>query len=73
VAGQSDRSWFAVNLFSDAVSQLSPVDHLTLPPAQTAAAAAQASHRGFLGLWPWIALLGLGLVVAEWLAFHRGL
>jgi hypothetical protein len=69
---QTDRSWFAVNLFSDATSQLAPVDHLTLPPAQTTSAA-QASHRGFLGVWPWIALIGLALVVAEWLAFHRGL
>jgi hypothetical protein len=72
VAGRVDRSWFAVNLFSDAASQLSPVDHLTLPPIQ-GAAATQAPHRGFLEIWPWIALLGLVLVVAEWLAFHRGL
>lgn len=72
VGGQVDRSWFAVNLFSDATSQLTPVDHLTLPPAQTTAPT-QSSHRGFLQVWPWIAMLGLGLVVAEWLAFHRGL
>jgi VWA domain-containing protein/aerotolerance regulator-like protein len=72
VASRSDRSWFAVNLFSDATSQLTPVAHLTLPPAQ-ASPGAQASHRGFLQVWPWIALLGLVLVVAEWLAFHRGL
>jgi Ca-activated chloride channel homolog len=72
VAGKTDRSWFAVNLFSDATSQLTPVDHLTLPPVQ-AAAGTQASHRGFLQVWPWIAVLGLVLVVAEWLAFHRGL
>jgi Ca-activated chloride channel homolog len=72
VAGVVDRSWFAVNLFSDATSQLTPVDHLTLPPAQ-GSPSTQASHRGFLQVWPWIALLGLVLVLAEWLAFHRGL
>jgi len=72
VAGATDRSWFAVNLFSDAASQLTPVDHLTLPP-QEATAPVAASHHGFLQIWPWIALLGLVLVVAEWLAFHRGL
>jgi len=24
-------------------------------------------------IWPWIALIALGIVVIEWLAFHRGL
>ena len=72
VGGSSQRSWFAVNLFSDTTSQLTPVDHLTLPPLQ-GSGASQAAHRGLLQVWPWIALLGLVLVVAEWLAFHRGL
>jgi hypothetical protein len=71
VAGNIHRSWFSVNLFSDATSQLAPVDHLTLPPSKIPAEA-QSSHRGFLQIWPWIALLGLALVLAEWLAFHRG-
>jgi VWA domain-containing protein/aerotolerance regulator-like protein len=72
VAQKTDRSWFAVNLFSDAASQLSPVGHLTLPPSKVAAAV-QTEHRGFLQVWPWIALLGMVLLLAEWLAFHRGL
>jgi hypothetical protein len=72
VAAKTDRSWFAVNLFSDAASQLSPVGHLTLPPAKVAAAV-QTEHRGFLQVWPLIALLGMVLLLAEWLAFHRGL
>lgn len=72
VAGKVDRAWFAVNLFSEATSQLAPVDRLALPPAR-AFPASQSSHRGFLQVWPWIALLALLLVVAEWLAFHRGL
>src|SRR5207245_2040759 len=62
VAGKVDRSWFAVNLFSDATSQLSPVDHLTLPPARTTAAI-ETSHHGFLAIWPLIAVLALGLVL----------
>jgi hypothetical protein len=72
VTGKVDRSWFSVNLFSDATSQLAPIDRLTLPPAHVPAAA-QSAHRGLLAIWPWIALLGLGLLLAEWLAFHRGL
>jgi len=70
--GNTDRSWFSVNLFSDAASQLAPVDRLALPPAK-AFPSPQTTHHGFLGIWPWIALLALVLVVAEWLAFHRGL
>ncbi|HSS62726.1 MAG TPA: VWA domain-containing protein [Candidatus Limnocylindrales bacterium] len=72
VAGRLDRSWFAVNLFSDATSQLSPIDNLTLPPAQLVGVAV-APHQGFLQIWPLIAILALVLVLAEWLAFHRGL
>jgi hypothetical protein len=72
VAGNVDRSWFAVNLFSDSTSQLSPLDHLTLPPTKTAGAI-ETAHHGFLAIWPLIAALGLVLVLAEWLAFHRGL
>ncbi|HEY0829754.1 MAG TPA: VWA domain-containing protein [Candidatus Dormibacteraeota bacterium] len=71
-SGKVDRSWFAVNLFSDSTSQLSPLDHLTLPPTKTAAAI-ETAHHGFLAIWPLIAALGLVLVLAEWLAFHRGL
>lgn len=71
-AGKIDRSWFTVNLFSDSVSQLKPVDRLTLPPALDTAAA-RAAHRGFTEIWPWVALIALALISAEWLAFHRGL
>jgi hypothetical protein len=72
VSGKTDRSWFSVNLLSEGTSQLAPVDHVTLPPSKISAEPA-SSHHGFLQIWPWIALLGLGLMLAEWLAFHRGL
>ena len=72
VAGKVDRSWFAVTLFSENASQLKPIDRLTLPPSRSAAAA-HVTHRGFIEFWPWIVLAALGLVVVEWLAFHRGL
>jgi hypothetical protein len=69
--GQVQRSWFAVNLFSESVSHLQPVDRVVLPP--TRIVGGQVTHRGLLDLWPWLALIGLGLLVAEWVAFHRGL
>jgi hypothetical protein len=72
ITGKTDRSWFAVNLFSETTSQLKPVAQLTLPPTRNAAAA-PSTHRGFIQVWPWIALAALVLVIAEWLAFHRGL
>jgi Ca-activated chloride channel homolog len=71
IAGKVQRSWFSVNLFSDPVSQLKPPDRLTLPPTRTSTV--QATHRGQLEIWPWIALAALALVTAEWLAFHRGI
>ena len=71
VSGKVERSWFSVNLFSDTISQLKPPDRLTLPPTRTATV--PATHRGQLEIWPWIALAALGIVAAEWLAFHRGL
>jgi hypothetical protein len=72
VSGNVDRSWFTVNLFSEQISQLKPADRLTLPPVNTTATT-HALHRGQLEIWPWIALVALGIVVVEWLAFHRGL
>lgn len=72
VAGEVHRSWFAVNLFDDATSQLAPIVRLTLPPAHVSGVKS-APHRGLNQIWPLIALLGMVLVVAEWLAFHRGL
>jgi hypothetical protein len=72
VAGSTDRSWFTVNLFSEQISQLKPIERLTLPPSNNTMAA-HVVHRGQLEIWPWIALVALAVVVTEWLAFHRGL
>jgi hypothetical protein len=71
VGGKLLTSWFSVNLFTDSISQLKPPDRLTLPPTHTRAL--QATHPGQLEIWPWIALAALGIIAAEWLAFHRGL
>jgi Ca-activated chloride channel family protein len=71
IAGTVQRSWFSVNLFSDTISQLKPPNRLTLPPTHTTAVT--TTHPGQLEIWPWIALAALGIVAAEWLAFHRGL
>jgi hypothetical protein len=72
VSGKVEKSWFTVNLFSEQVSQLKPVERLTLPPSNSTVAT-HIARRGQLEVWPWIALVALVLVVIEWLAFHRGL
>ena len=72
VSGKIDRSWFVVNLFSDSTSKVKPVDRLTLPPTRSVVGV-PSSRPGQIVIWPWIALVGLAIVVAEWLAFHRGL
>ena len=72
VSGKTDKSWFTVNLFSEQISQLKPADRLTLPPLNSTVNV-HTVHRGLLEIWPWIALAALGLVVLEWMAFHRGL
>jgi hypothetical protein len=72
VAGKTHTSWFTVNLFSEQISQLKPADRLTLPPINSTIAVSSV-HHGQLEIWLWIALGALGLVVLEWLAFHRGL
>ncbi len=71
ISGAIQRSWFSVNLFSDAISRLNPPDRLTLPPTHITSAV--TTHPGQLEIWPWVALAALGIVAAEWLAFHRGL
>ena len=72
VSGKPQRSWFAINLFSESTSQLKPVDRLTLPPTRLVGIA-QTAHPSELRIWPWIALAALFLLVLEWVAFHRGL
>ncbi len=72
VGGKVDKSWFTVNLFSEQISQLKPIERITLPPFSNTAAT-HTVHRGQLEIWPWIALAALVVVVIEWLAFHRGL
>jgi Ca-activated chloride channel homolog len=71
ISGAVQRSWFSVNLFSDTISRLNPPDRLTLPPTHITSAV--TTHPGQLEIWPWVALAALGIVAAEWLAFHRGL
>ena len=63
--------WFAVNLFSPSESDVRPAEQLPLlaGAGDGAAASAQQARREW---WRPLAWLALGLLVAEWLVYHRG-
>jgi hypothetical protein len=60
---------FAVNLFDDAESRIAPASSVTLGTATITQAARQETGRR--EWWPWVAGLGLALLVAEWWIYHR--
>ncbi|HYM49180.1 MAG TPA: VWA domain-containing protein [Candidatus Limnocylindrales bacterium] len=72
VPGREDRSWFSVNLFDPSISQLKPVDRLTLPPSRVPSGTT-STRAGQFELWPWLLALALLVLLGEWVAFHRGL
>jgi hypothetical protein len=62
---------FAVNLFSPEESQIAPRDAIQIGqsdvvPGQTDE---QYGEREF---WPWLAVLALAVLLAEWWVYHRG-
>lgn len=68
--GRTRQSVFAVNLFSNLASNLTPADKLDLPAG---AASAPAEPRQVpWDLWPYLAALALGLVALEWWVYRRG-
>ena len=67
-----ERGWFAVDLFSEQISKLSPLSRLTLPPVR-AAGSTPPLQGGQLPLWPFLDVIALVILSAEWVVFHRGL
>ena len=62
---------FAVNLFDPAESQIAPRDSVTVGTMTLASdARAETGRREF---WPWVAAIGLAVLVAEWWVYHRTL
>lgn len=60
---------FAVNLFDDAESRIAPASSVTIGTTTITQAARQETGRR--EWWPWVAGLGLALLVAEWWIYHR--
>ncbi len=61
----------AVNLFDRVESLIQPAPRLTIGGTQVAEA--EKEEIGQQEFWPWIALIGLGLLALEWWVYHRSL
>jgi Ca-activated chloride channel homolog len=69
-AGSRDGGAFAVNLFAPAEAAIEPAESVTvgLNPVTTAGRDAVGRQE----VWPWLVLLGVAVLVAEWWVYHRG-
>lgn len=63
------RARFAVNLFSELESDITPRDEIHVGEAPVAARPNEPGRREW---WRWPALAALGVLAIEWLAHHRG-
>ena len=61
----------AANLLDRRVSDLNRTAWADLPTVRETAASGAAERSAFPVVWPYLALLALLLLVAEWVAFHR--
>ena len=64
-----NRDAFAVNLFDPAESAIAPQESIMLGSAIISESARE--EIGQRELWQYLALLGLGILVVEWLYYHR--
>ncbi len=62
---------FAVNLFDPNESNIRP--NTTIKLGETTVAEAQKAEVGQREFWPWLALLGLAILLIEWFAYTRRL
>jgi hypothetical protein len=61
--------YFAVNLFDAFESDITPKDSITI--GTTEVSEAEREELGQRELWQYLALLGLAILLVEWLYFHR--
>ncbi len=68
--GTVGTDYFAVNLFDEGESDISPASAITL--GRMPVGAASRREIGQRELWPWLAGLALIVLSAEWWLYHRG-
>jgi Ca-activated chloride channel homolog len=68
--GPRDGGAFAINLFAPVEASIEPATAVTIGhnPVTTAGRDAVGQQE----LWPWLALLAVVILVAEWWVYHRG-
>jgi Ca-activated chloride channel family protein len=71
-AQQSVTAHFAVDALDPARSAIAPRSQLISVHGATASPGSSAQSTVFDDLWPWLAVLALTVLSAEWLVFHRG-
>jgi len=62
---------FAVNLFAPEESRIAPADAITIGQSQVERGVSE-EEVGQRELWPWLAVLALIVLLAEWWVYHRG-
>lgn len=70
--GGSGGAVFAVDALDPARSQIQPLDRLPITASSSPGSPQTAPPLTFNDLWPWLAVLALLLLSAEWMVFHRG-
>ena len=70
--GRTDRSAFAVDSLDPLTSSIAPHSGLDLAGSAGAPPAPRGNSR-LAELWPWLALVALAVLTAEWLVYHRGI
>jgi hypothetical protein len=63
---------FAVDALDPARSAIAPQSQLTSVRGAAASPTSSAEGTVFDDLWPWLAILALAVLSAEWVVFHRG-
>ena len=71
-AQQSVTAHFAVDALDPARSAIAPRSQLISVHGATGSPSSSAQATVFDDLWPWLAVLALTVLSAEWVVFHRG-
>jgi hypothetical protein len=67
-----DRASFAVNLFSPAESNITPVESIVIGDSPVSTGGNAEEDFGQRDLWPWFAGAALIVLIIEWWVYHRG-
>jgi hypothetical protein len=69
ISGSGEKERAAVNLFDEAESRIAPKESISIGSEK--AADVGSNFRTERELWRWLALAGLGLLVAEWYIYNK--